>query len=239
MGRPHVVRAADLRPPPVQQRALKKRARIKAAARAVFGEFGYEAASLDTIAERAKVAVGTIYQMFRGKRQLLQVLMDELLDRLAAIDVSADPHATRGRSPPPAGPRAVVRNIVTRAFATDLAYAGVYRAWKEAASKDPEFARMDRSIRAWTSARLQELFTALRRHATSRRDVDVRAFARVMDRVFWSQLPDLARGNDDQLREFIDVMTNVITHTLFKDTADRNPLADIPAAERRRRSATQ
>ena len=228
MGRPHVVRADDLRPPPIQQRALKKRARIKAAALAVFGELGYEAASLDTIAARGQVAVGTIYQMFRGKRQLLQVLMDELLDRLATIDLSPDPHPKRGRSP--VGPRAVVRSILTRALSTDLAYAGVYRAWREAASKDPELARMERSIRAWTSARLHQLFTALRRHATARRDIDVRAFARVMDRVFWSQLPDLARGNDRQLREFIDVMANVITNTLFQD---RNPLGDIPETTKR------
>jgi len=51
---------------------------------------GYEAASLRDIAEKAGVALGSIYRYFpEGKRQLLQAMTDRLADAREAADLPA------------------------------------------------------------------------------------------------------------------------------------------------------
>src|SRR5215469_4109148 len=90
MKRPPLLEGEDLLPDPVQRRSIAKRQGLKAAALASFGERGYEGTSLDDIARRAAMAVGGVYLHFRSKRQLLLVLMDELLERLERLDLSPD-----------------------------------------------------------------------------------------------------------------------------------------------------
>src|SRR5215471_5368697 len=85
--RPNLLAGEDLPPAPVQERSLEKRARLKAAALALFGERGYEGAAIEEIASRAGLAVGGFYQHFRSKRQLLLALMDELLEKLSRLDL--------------------------------------------------------------------------------------------------------------------------------------------------------
>jgi AcrR family transcriptional regulator len=69
--------------PPKQLRAdaRRNRARILAAAEAVFAEKG-PSASTEEVAERAGVAIGTIFRHFPTKQALLQAIMKELLSRL-------------------------------------------------------------------------------------------------------------------------------------------------------------
>ncbi len=52
------------------------RTRILDAALAVMTEQGFEAASVDRIAERAQVAKGTVYVHFAGKRELLEAVLE-------------------------------------------------------------------------------------------------------------------------------------------------------------------
>src|SRR5271170_1902255 len=85
--RPNLLASEDLPAAPQQKRSLEKRARLKAAGMALFGEKGYESTSVDEIARRAKLAVGTFYQHFRSKRQLLLALMDELLEKLSQLNL--------------------------------------------------------------------------------------------------------------------------------------------------------
>jgi AcrR family transcriptional regulator len=79
----------------VQKRRMEKRARLKTAALALFGEKGYDGTSIDEVAHRAGLAVGSFYQHFRSKRQLLLVLMDDLLERLS-LDFSSLQRKARG-----------------------------------------------------------------------------------------------------------------------------------------------
>jgi AcrR family transcriptional regulator len=120
-ARPNLLAGEDLPAEPSQERSREKRARLKAAALALFGEKGYEGASVEEIARRADLAVGGFYQHFRSKRQLLLALMDELLDHLSRLDL---------RPKGPADIRAGLRAFLSRAFATDLRFLGAYRAWQ-------------------------------------------------------------------------------------------------------------
>lgn len=72
----------------VPRRELEKRGRRKAilgAAKALFAEKGYDAATLDDIASRAGYAKGTIYLYFPSKEELFLNLMEEEVGRFVDI----------------------------------------------------------------------------------------------------------------------------------------------------------
>jgi AcrR family transcriptional regulator len=69
---------------------------------------GYEGSSIDEIAPRAKLAVGTSTN-FRSKRQLLLALMDELLEKLSQLDF---------RPTASTDVRLGLRELLSRAFST-------------------------------------------------------------------------------------------------------------------------
>jgi AcrR family transcriptional regulator len=126
----------------VQKRSLEKLARLKSAGLALYGEKGYENSSIDEISRRAKLAVGTFYQHFRSKRQLLLALMDELLEKLSLLDF---------RAAAMTDVRTGIRELMSRAFSHDLRYLGAYRAWQEAVLSDPDLAKKQAEIHSWTT----------------------------------------------------------------------------------------
>src|SRR5436305_14371393 len=85
--RPNLLADERLPAEPRQKRSREERERLKAAALTLFAEKGYEGASIGDIARRAKLAVGGFYQHFHSKRQLLLVLMDELLEKLTEVNL--------------------------------------------------------------------------------------------------------------------------------------------------------
>src|SRR5205823_12375127 len=103
------------------------------------------ATSIDEIATRTGLPIGTFYQHFRSKRQLLLCLMDDLLERLSEIRVQ--PKATSDR-------RAALREVLASAFARDLEDLGAYRACQVAVLTDADLAQQQAAIHAWTTARV-------------------------------------------------------------------------------------
>jgi AcrR family transcriptional regulator len=210
--RPRLLGGEDVPANPVQRRSAEKRQRVMRAALALFGEYGYERTSLEDIAERANVAVGGIYLHVRGKRQLLLVLMDELLGHLAALDL-----APRGSGDVRAG----LRDMLARAFSADLTYLGAYRAWSEAVRTDHDLEMKDRAVRRWTTRRVRAVFEQLQRLPGARTGVDAGALARTMDVLFWNQLARAATLRPTELNEWIDSVTHIMYHSLFADPSPR------------------
>lgn len=211
-GRPNLLAGEDLPPEPRQKRSLEKRARLKAAGLVLLGEKGYEGTSIDEIARRAKLAVGSFYQHFRSKRQLLLALMDELLGKLSQLDFSPGTATNI---------RAVIHELLARAFSHDLRYLGAYRAWQEAVLSDPDLARKQQEIQAWTTARVTTVFEALQRLPGARAGVDIPGLARVMDSFFWSLLAQAVRTPKLELKQWIDSATHLIYHAMFTDPPKR------------------
>jgi AcrR family transcriptional regulator len=205
---PRLLARETLPPEPRQRRSAEKRARIAAAALALFAERGYEATSMEAIAKRAGLAVGGVYLRFRSKRQLLLALMDDLVGELSRLDL---------RPAAGAGIRSGLRAILARAFAADLRYLGVYRAWQEAVLTDRGLAAHERALRAWTARRVAALFVRLRQFPGARRGVDPARLARVFDLFFWSVLPRLARMSTAERREWLDTATHIVYHAVFED----------------------
>lgn len=77
-----------LRRVPVQGRSVARVARMLDACAALVDEIGYEALTTTLLAERAGVAIGSIYQFFSDKRAVVQALtlrnLEAYLERLAA-----------------------------------------------------------------------------------------------------------------------------------------------------------
>ena len=208
-GRPNLLASEDLPAAPRQKRSLDKRTRLKEAALAVFGEKGYEGASIDEIARRASLATGGFYQHFRSKRQLLLALMDELLERLNQLDLR--PNFT-------ANPRNGLHELLSRAFSHDLRYLGAYRAWREAALADPSLAQKQTEIQTWTTGRVMRVFQFLQQLPGARPGVDVDGLARAMDTFFWSLLGEAVRLPKADLDRWVDSSVHLIYHALFVDT---------------------
>ena len=211
-SRPNLLAGEDLTPPPIQMRSLEKRIRLKNAALTLFGQKGYNLTSIDDIANRAHFAVGGFYQHFRSKRQLLLVLMDDLLEGLSQLDL---------RPKGAADVRAALRNLLGRAFATDLQYLGAYRAWQEAVASDTDLAGKQEQIQAWTTARVQGAFLLLQSMPGARAGVDVPGLARVMDSFFWNLLAQAGRFPEAELNRWIDSATHLVYHALFIDVPGR------------------
>ncbi|WP_176442639.1 TetR/AcrR family transcriptional regulator [Noviherbaspirillum humi] len=71
------------KPPGLRERSkLEKRRRIKEAAREVFIEKGYEAATTREIAALADVAIGTLFVYAKDKRDLLMLIINDDLDAI-------------------------------------------------------------------------------------------------------------------------------------------------------------
>jgi AcrR family transcriptional regulator len=209
--RPNLLAGEDLLPQPQQKRSVDKQARLKSAALTLFGKKGYEATSIDEIAQKAKLAVGGFYQHFRSKRQLLLALMDELLQKLSQLDFR--PGAITDV-------RAGVRVLLSRAFSQDLRYLGAYRAWQEAVLSDPGLARKQKEIQSWTTTRVTMVFQLLQQLPGARPGVDIPALAHVMDTFFWSLLAQAVRMREAELNQWIDSATHLIYHALFVDSTN-------------------
>jgi AcrR family transcriptional regulator len=206
--RPDLLSGENIPPPPRQKRSLAKRARLKDAALALFGEKGYEGASIEEIARRADLAVGGFYQHYQSKRQLLLALMDELLEGLSQLNLR-----------PQAGGdvRARLRQLLSGAFSRDLRHLGAYRAWQEAALADAGLARKQEKIHAWTTARVRAVLEILEQLPGARRGVDIAGLAEVLDSFFWSLLAQAVRLRKAELDRSIDSATHLMYHAMFTD----------------------
>jgi len=207
-ARPNLLAGENLPAAPLQKRSLEKRGRLKTAGLALFGENGYEKTSVGQIARRAKLAVGTFYQHFRSKRQLLLALMDELLEKLSQLNFQ--PQAATHL-------RAAIRELLSRAFSHDLRYLGAYRAWQEAALSDPSLLKKQREIHSWTTGRVLRVFQFLQTLPGARRQVDIPGLARAMDALFWSLLAQAGQLPKAELNQSVDSATHLIYHAMFTD----------------------
>ena len=77
---------------PLRADAARNRLRLLAAARAVFAERGLDA-TMDEVARRAGVGVGTAYRRFRNRDELIGALFEERLDEYLGLldDALAQP----------------------------------------------------------------------------------------------------------------------------------------------------
>jgi AcrR family transcriptional regulator len=206
-GYPDLLAGQHLPPPPQQERSRRKREALLQSALTLFAERGYEQTSVEEIAHRAEVAVGGFYQHFASKRQILLVLMDRLLQEASTLTWEAKSAALPDL-------RDGIARLVRRALQVDWAYAGAYRAWREAAVRDRELRTLHEQIEAWTAQQLTLLFRVLLLVPGARQGVDSETLA-------WELALLLLRLAEIPLEEpnaVVASLTNLIYHGLFTDS---------------------
>jgi AcrR family transcriptional regulator len=200
---PNLLADQDLPAPPQQERSRLKRLKLLDAALLLFQEHGYDATSIEDIAQQAGVAVGGFYQHFRSKRQVLLVLMDGLLQELSKMDLPLGPEANI----------ATLTLIVRKALTVDWAYAGAYRAWREAILQDAALSALNRQVTDWTRTRLVDVLKGMQQLPGARPNLDTATMAWVLDLWFWQ----LAGTPADNLDAVVRVVTDFLYHALFQD----------------------
>src|SRR5258708_8836508 len=138
--------------------------------------------------------------------------MDELLEKLSRLDLQ--PRAFTDV-------RTGLHALLSRAFSHDLRYLGAYRAWQEAVLSDPDLARKQAKIHAWTSTRTTTVFQLLQQLPNARPGVDIPSLARAMDSFFWSLLAQAVRMPAAELNRWLDAATHLIYHALFLDPRNK------------------
>ena len=85
MAKPATDKRTGSRKPPTQARSRARVENILKAAGALLGEVGYDGLSPNLIAERADVPVGSIYQFFQGKDDIVAALVERFQDRILRL----------------------------------------------------------------------------------------------------------------------------------------------------------
>lgn len=94
---PRPVKTRPYRSPRRQAQAAATRTAVLEAARALFTERGYASTTVAAVAERAGVAVDTVYSAVGRKPQLLVELVDEALAGRARVAPAAEPTTAEQR----------------------------------------------------------------------------------------------------------------------------------------------
>ena len=92
---------AGLRKQPTQARSQARVADILKAAGALLGEVGYDGLTTNLIAERAKIPVGSIYQFFESKDDIVAGVVEQFRERILRLAGENWMRQARG---PTAGP---------------------------------------------------------------------------------------------------------------------------------------
>lgn len=131
------VRRANGREVPLGRKAARTYAKLAASAHALFCEQGFQATTVTAIVERAGVGVGTFYQYFLDRADVLAALVGrEVADALGSGRQQWAPGTGRD------GLHAVVHDYVARYAET----ARFQAAWEEATHVDPSLAQLRRDL---------------------------------------------------------------------------------------------
>jgi AcrR family transcriptional regulator len=91
-----VVSTQPLRRAPVQARAKERLERVLDAAEQIFAEVGYEAATTNRIARRARTSIGSLYEFLGSKQAIAQALAVRYITDFRQVYARADVDASDG-----------------------------------------------------------------------------------------------------------------------------------------------
>lgn len=202
--RPDLLGVEELPSKPQQERSRRTRAALLGAALELFTQHGYELTSINEIAARAGVGAGTFYQHFRSKRQVLLVLMNNLLEELEGLNLELG--AT-------GDPKTILEQALREGLMADRKYGGAYRAWREAVLSDHELSDLDLQVEAWTAKRVEMALQSALQLPGARTDVDVSGTAQLLNLLFWR----IAEAPHLDGERAVQVVTRLMMHSLFED----------------------
>ncbi len=191
---------------PQQARSREKRAELLKAAEALFIERGYASTTADDIATAAGVSVGTFYNYFRNKRQiLLAMALLRLSDifthlRLTQMDLA---HGDR---------RLAIRDAITSIVASGRQQ-GLRGVWQQLMSLEPELAPYQTIVRRYAINMIEERLNAAREQGGVWPDLDIPGTSLAI----YSLLDNISSRREDDLPEdrIIESISMLIERSLF------------------------
>lgn len=143
---------------PQQQRSRETLARIINAGYEVAALEGFEATTLAKIAQRAGIAISTVYTRFKDKDALLHALHETATERSRAEIAEAYNEKTwEGRSL-----KSFLAEVIERSLQLTEQMAGFQKACFQRALSDPIFAAREAKVRQELLVKTRELFIAKR-----------------------------------------------------------------------------
>ena len=154
---------------PQQARSREKRDEILKVATAMFVERGYAGTTSDDIAEAAGVSVGTFYNYFRNKRQVLVTLVIERIEEIFSDIELAKMDFSQGND------RESIRGAITAVLSGSQN--ALRRVWLELMSHDPELIPYQQTIRRHTLNKVEDNLRQAVARGTAWPDLDIEATA--------------------------------------------------------------
>jgi len=162
-GKRQLVRA------PQQARSRRTRRRLIEAAIDCFERQGFEETTTAMIAAEAGVAVGTVYNYFNDKREIVLELLEQTNRELAEqVIAQLDPQSWRGTT----DPRDRTRTLIDALFHTQKLRPGIQRILWAQYFKDPEFRKPFEAIRGRLRAAIDEFIDAVDESGLCRPELD-------------------------------------------------------------------
>ncbi|HLZ20879.1 MAG TPA: TetR/AcrR family transcriptional regulator [Ktedonobacterales bacterium] len=190
---------------PQQARSREKRDEILKTAAVMFAERGYGGTTSDDIAEAAGVSVGTFYNYFRNKRQVLVTLVIERVEdifsnlQLAKMDFSQS------------GDRESIRQAITAVLGGTQS--ALRRVWMELMSHDPELTPYQQVIRQHTLNKVEENLRQAAARGETWPDLDVEATALAIFNMLDSTSLRLDSGLSGE--RLIEALTDMVYRSVF------------------------
>ena len=191
---------------PLHARRRDQQQRLLTAAREVFAERGFAAASIDDIVSQARVSRTTFYRFFAGKEECMLAVFDDAISRLM------ETFATAAAAEEPEDRIRVGVSTIVEGLASDPANARVILV--EAVGASPEIEDARRKARA-SFARLLE--AELRRTPgwIGRPQEEVEVTARATMAAVIEAVGDLVhRGRADRWEKLVDPLTAFVIRAL-------------------------
>jgi len=190
---------------PAGKKATRTRASLLAAAYEVFSRQGYQRTAVGEIAEAAGVSLGTFYQYFRDRADIMAALVGT-----GALDI------LRGNRAPwdPARGRDGLRRVIARFVGTYAATAPFQGVWEEVTHVEPQMATLRRDIARVFTAVVADALRAGADDGLVRRDIDpeqmATALTAMVDRYCYVTFVfDPPAGVPPSVDEVVDVLTDL------------------------------
>lgn len=193
-------------PEPRQQRSREKRQKLLDAALDQFSRHSYDAVRIEDIALQAGLPVGTFYQHFASKKQLLLVLMEDFKDQMLQMSFQMDPSLSLQEG---------MYALVKSSLEMDLQHLGAFRAFGQLIPSDPEMAELFQQFQEWVVGNTVLALRMTQQHPKARQDLDLESTARLFNLLFWKLLDGPSPPDETLMR----ALASMMLHTLFQDAA--------------------
>jgi len=198
---------------PQQARSRRTREALLDAAVDCFETLGFDETTTAVIAERAGVAVGTVYHYFRDKREILLELLDRSVGEQADFVASSlAPGSWRGDDP-----RETVRQLIEAVFEVQKLRPGIQRILWERYFKDEDFHQPFEAMRARIRETIESFAEAVAQRGLLR-DLDrEHASLVIVNAVQWNATHAFLHGSPEEIQATARASAEMVARFIFRD----------------------